>query len=133
MAAVADKSGEAALVAAAANDKKNSLEVETPKSESKEFNVQNLVDMFTKLNPLAKEFFPSSYQQNQTKSEAKFIQVPVGNKSVGNENVSNRRVFFVLQLNCIFCLILCSELWVFAHFYLLFFGNVHLFLSGFWG
>ncbi|KAA3467847.1 Polyadenylate-binding RBP45 [Gossypium australe] len=91
MAAVADKSGEAALVAAAANDKKNSLVVETPKSESKEFNVQNLVDMFTKLNPLAKEFFPSSYQQNQTKNDGKFNQVPVGNKSVGNENFSNRR------------------------------------------
>ncbi|KAG4213223.1 hypothetical protein ERO13_A01G041600v2 [Gossypium hirsutum] len=92
MAAVADKSGEAALVAAAANDKKNSLVVETPKSESKEFNVQNLVDMFTKLNPLAKEFFPSSYQQNQTKNDGKFNQVPVGNKSVGNENFSNRGV-----------------------------------------
>ncbi|TYJ48140.1 hypothetical protein E1A91_A01G039400v1 [Gossypium mustelinum] len=91
MAAVADKSGEAALVAADANDKKNSLVVETPKSESKEFNVQNLVDMFTKLNPLAKEFFPSSYQQNQTKNDGKFNQVPVGNKSVGNENFSNRR------------------------------------------
>ncbi|MBA0675852.1 hypothetical protein Goari_017373, partial [Gossypium aridum] len=90
MAAVADKSGEAALVAAAANDK-NSLVVETPKSESKEFNVQNLVDMFTKLNPLAKEFFPSSYQQNQTKNDGKFNQVPAGNKSVGNENFPNRR------------------------------------------
>lgn len=31
-----------------------------PKAES-EFSVQKLVDMFTKLNPLAKEFFPSSY------------------------------------------------------------------------
>lgn len=31
-----------------------------PKPES-EFTVQKLVDMFTKLNPLAKEFFPSSY------------------------------------------------------------------------
>ncbi|XP_022749356.1 polyadenylate-binding protein-interacting protein 8-like isoform X2 [Durio zibethinus] len=59
MAALVDKAGEA--VAAAANDNSN-LVVETAKSESKEFNVQKLVDMFTKLNPLAKEFFPSSYQ-----------------------------------------------------------------------
>ncbi|KAL4311872.1 hypothetical protein GQ457_01G003150 [Hibiscus cannabinus] len=91
MAAVADKSGEAAPVAAAANDKKNNLVVETAKSEPKEFNVQNLVDMFTKLNPLAKEFFPSSYYQNQTKNDSKFNQVPVDNKSAGNENYSNRR------------------------------------------
>ncbi|RZB97420.1 Polyadenylate-binding protein-interacting protein 9 isoform C [Glycine soja] len=34
-----------------------------PKAES-EFSVQKLVDMFTKLNPLAKEFFPSSYSPN---------------------------------------------------------------------
>ncbi|XP_040930186.1 polyadenylate-binding protein-interacting protein 9 isoform X6 [Gossypium hirsutum] len=86
MAAVADKSGEAALVAAAANDKKNSLVVETPKSESKEFNVQNLVDMFTKLNPLAKEFFPSSYQQNQTKNDGKF------NQRRNNSNQGRRRL-----------------------------------------
>ncbi|XP_039038525.1 polyadenylate-binding protein-interacting protein 9-like [Hibiscus syriacus] len=91
MAAVADKSGEAAPVAAAANDKKNNLVVETAKAESKEFNVQNLVDMFTKLNPLAKEFFPSSYNQSQTKNDSKFDQVPADNKSAGNVNHSNRR------------------------------------------
>ncbi|XWS10240.1 hypothetical protein CRYUN_Cryun39dG0058400 [Craigia yunnanensis] len=85
MAAVADKSGEAAEAAAANN---NNLVVETVKSESKEFNVQKLVDMFTKLNPLAKEFFPSSYHHNQIKND-NFNQVPVNKQ--GNENYSNRR------------------------------------------
>nr|KJB79738.1 hypothetical protein B456_013G064600 [Gossypium raimondii] len=63
MAAVADNSGEAAVA-----NGNNNLVVETSKSESKEFNVQKLVDMFTKLNPLAKEFFPSSYHHNPTKT-----------------------------------------------------------------
>ena len=89
MAAVVDKSGEAAVAAAANNN--NNLVVETAKSESKEFNVQKLVDMFTKLNPLAKEFFPSSYHHNQTKND-NFNQVPVNKQ--GNENYSNRRVFY---------------------------------------
>ncbi|XP_022717439.1 polyadenylate-binding protein-interacting protein 9-like [Durio zibethinus] len=89
MAAVADKSGEAA--AAAANNTNNNLVVETAKSEEKEFNVQKLVDMFTKLNPLAKEFFPSSYHHNQTKNIDNFNQVPFNKQSDGNENYSNRR------------------------------------------
>ncbi|XVF18329.1 hypothetical protein REPUB_Repub11eG0012300 [Reevesia pubescens] len=94
MAAVADNSGEAAAAAAAANNNKkdNNLVVETAKSESKEFNVQKLVDMFTKLNPLAKEFFPSSYHHhNQTKYIDNFNQLPVNKQSVENENFSNRR------------------------------------------
>ncbi|KAL6198957.1 hypothetical protein ACLB2K_028745 [Fragaria x ananassa] len=59
MAAVAEMGGEAA---SANNQKLDSIS--KPVSESKpksEFDVQKLVDMFTKLNPLAKEFFPSSY------------------------------------------------------------------------
>lgn len=88
MAAGVDNSGEAVEAA-----KDNDLVVETAKSESKEFNVQNLVDMFTKLNPLAKEFFPSSFHHNQTKQTANFNQVPV-KQSAGNENFSNKRVFF---------------------------------------
>ncbi|XP_022733635.1 polyadenylate-binding protein-interacting protein 9-like isoform X2 [Durio zibethinus] len=87
MAAVADKSGEAAAAAAAAANN-NNMVVETAKSESKEFNVQKLVDMFTKLNPLAKEFFPSSYHHNQTKN-GDFNQIPVNKQ--GNENYSDRR------------------------------------------
>ncbi|KAK6230884.1 hypothetical protein QUC31_002402 [Theobroma cacao] len=93
MAAVADKSGEAAAAAAAANNN-NNLVVEKAKSESKEFNVQKLVDMFTKLNPLAKEFFPSSYHHNQTNNNNNnnnFNQVPINKQTVGNENFSNRR------------------------------------------
>ncbi|KAG4149427.1 hypothetical protein ERO13_D05G333200v2 [Gossypium hirsutum] len=85
MAAVVDNSGEAVEAA-----KNNDLEVETTKSESKEFNVQNLVDMFTKLNPLAKEIFPSSFHHNQTKKSDNFNQVPV-KQSAGNENFSNKR------------------------------------------
>ncbi|XVE63248.1 hypothetical protein DITRI_Ditri07aG0004600 [Diplodiscus trichospermus] len=86
MAAVADKSGEA--VAPAANNTSN-LVVETGKSESKEFNVQKLVDMFTKLNPLAEEFFPLSHQTKNNNNN--FNQVPVNKQSAGNENYSNRR------------------------------------------
>ncbi|GMI90018.1 CTC-interacting domain 9 [Hibiscus trionum] len=86
MAAVVDNSGEAVETV-----KNNDLVVETAKSESKEFNVKNLVDMFTKLNPSAKEFFPSSYYHNQTQKTDNFDQVPVDNQSAGNENFSNKR------------------------------------------
>ncbi|TYI58288.1 hypothetical protein E1A91_D11G345600v1 [Gossypium mustelinum] len=83
MAAVADNLGEAAVA-----NGNNNLVVETSKSESKEFNVQKLVDMFTKLNPLAKEFFPSSYHHNPTKT-GDFNQAPVNKQ--GNENFPNGR------------------------------------------
>ncbi|KAB2008737.1 hypothetical protein ERO13_D10G109000v2 [Gossypium hirsutum] len=85
MAAVADNSGEVAVA-----NGNNNLVVETSKSESKEFNAQKLVDMFTKLNPLAKEFFPSSYHYNPTKT-GDFNQAPVNKQ--GNKNFPNRRVF----------------------------------------
>lgn len=65
-----------------------------PKSESKEFNVQKLVDMFTKLNPLAKEFFPSSYH-DQTKKTQFSVNTFEAAKQSGNENANfnaNRRV-----------------------------------------
>ncbi|GLU17704.1 hypothetical protein SLE2022_340600 [Rubroshorea leprosula] len=64
-----------------------------PKSESKEFNVQKLVDMFTKLNPLAKEFFPSSYH-DQTKKTQFSVNTFEAVKQSGNENANfnaNRR------------------------------------------
>ncbi|KAK8691386.1 hypothetical protein V6N13_074897 [Hibiscus sabdariffa] len=83
MAAVVDNSGEAV--------KNNDLAMETAKSESKEFSVQKLVDMFTKLNPLAKEFFPSSYHLNQTEKPDNFNQIPVNKQSAGNENFANKR------------------------------------------
>lgn len=88
MAAVADKSGDA-IAAAANGNSNNNLVVETAKSESKEFNVQKLVDMFTKLNPLAKEFFPSSYPHNQTKND-NFKVVPLNKQ--GNDNYSTKKV-----------------------------------------
>ncbi|PPD67788.1 hypothetical protein GOBAR_DD35335 [Gossypium barbadense] len=84
MAAVADNSGEVAVA-----NGNNNLVVETSKSESKEFNAQKLVDMFTKLNPLAKEFFPSSYHYNPTKT-GDFNQAPVNKQ--GNKNFPNRRI-----------------------------------------
>ncbi|XP_039055323.1 polyadenylate-binding protein-interacting protein 9-like [Hibiscus syriacus] len=86
MAAVVDNSGEAVE-----DVENNDLVVETTNSESKEFNVQKLVDMFTNLNPLAKEFFPSSYCHNQTKKTDNFDQTPVKKQSAGNENFSNKR------------------------------------------
>ncbi|KAF8026021.1 hypothetical protein BT93_F2745 [Corymbia citriodora subsp. variegata] len=56
MAAVAEISNEAAV----ANKKLDSKPNSKPESE---FTMQNLVDMFTKLNPSAKEFIPSYYSQ----------------------------------------------------------------------
>ena len=109
MAAVADKSGEAVVAAAANNN--SSLVVETAQSESKEFNVQKLVDMFTKLNPLAKEFFPSSYQTNNNN----FNQMSVNKQSVGNENYSNRKVFFFTDH-------LHFLIAFFVYFYVLYYG-----------
>ncbi|RDX97556.1 Polyadenylate-binding protein-interacting protein 9, partial [Mucuna pruriens] len=67
-----------------------------PKTES-EFSVQKLVDMFTKLNPLAKEFFPSSYSPNHDHRLQGFNQLSpthflVTTKPSANENFPiNRR------------------------------------------
>ncbi|XP_039013707.1 polyadenylate-binding protein-interacting protein 9-like [Hibiscus syriacus] len=88
MATVVDNSGEA-VDSVENNDLV--VELETAKSESKDFNVENLVDMFTKLNPLAKEFFPSSYYHDQTQKTDNFNQIPVNKQSAGNENFSNKR------------------------------------------
>ncbi|KAL9322023.1 hypothetical protein ACSQ67_010076 [Phaseolus vulgaris] len=66
-----------------------------PKAES-EFSVQKLVDMFTKLNPLAKEFFPSSYPPNHDHLLQGFNQLSpthflVNSKPSANENFANNR------------------------------------------
>lgn len=66
-----------------------------PKAES-EFSVQNLVDMFTKLNPLAKEFFPSSYSPNHDHRLQGFNQLSpthflVNTKQSANDNSPNNR------------------------------------------
>ncbi|KAH7512792.1 polyadenylate-binding protein-interacting protein 9 [Ziziphus jujuba] len=89
MAAVAEISGEAAAA------KNSNLESKTI-TES-EFNVQKLVDMFTKLNPLAKEFFPSSLSQrhhNNLKINHQFSpddSLPSNNKQSVNDNYPNNR------------------------------------------
>ncbi|KAI4333397.1 hypothetical protein L6164_018218 [Bauhinia variegata] len=85
MAAVAEVSVDAAAV-----NKLDSI----PKSDS-EFNVQKLVDMFTKLNPLAKEFFPSSYSHHDHPHQD-YIQFSpnnfvVNNKPSANDNFPNNR------------------------------------------
>ncbi|KAJ4842174.1 hypothetical protein Tsubulata_024274 [Turnera subulata] len=64
-----------------------------PKSES-EFSVQKLVDMFTKLNPLAKEFFPSSYnpQNHLLHLNNPFAAaVPPEKQSPDDDSPNNRR------------------------------------------
>jgi len=66
-----------------------------PKAES-EFSVQKLVDMFTKLNPLAKEFFPSSYSPNHDNRFQGFNQLSpthflVSTKPSADENFPNNR------------------------------------------
>jgi hypothetical protein len=98
MAAVAEVSGEAA----AANNMDS-----RPKSES-ELNVQKLVDMFKKLNPLAKEFFPSSYSHHQStthyhnKGQLSPNFFPTANKPSSNDNFSNnRRVLIILTRSLI--------------------------------
>ncbi|KAJ0047045.1 hypothetical protein Pint_04938 [Pistacia integerrima] len=68
------------------NEKSNN-KLESPKSDS-EFNVQKLVDMFTKLNPLAKEFFPSYYHQNGDDQNNNFAN---NNKHSANDNFPRRR------------------------------------------
>ncbi|KAL9383523.1 hypothetical protein Peur_023846 [Populus x canadensis] len=97
MAAVAEIASEAAVAAKSnsntttnKNDNNNNLDSErNPKSES-EFTVQKLVDMFTKLNPLAKEFFPSSYNKNNPK-QFHINNFPVPNKQSANDNFPKRR------------------------------------------
>lgn len=96
MAAVADIPNEAS--AAAANKIKN-LDSKpnsgNPKADP-EFNVQKLVDMFTKLNPLAKEFIPSSYSP---KLDHHLKLSPGTNfltKNLSSDNLSsNRRVLTI--------------------------------------
>ncbi|KAF7836535.1 polyadenylate-binding protein-interacting protein 9-like [Senna tora] len=65
-----------------------------PKSES-EFNVQKLVDMFTKLNPLAKEFFPSKYSYNDHLQQSYHLLSAngflVNNKTPADDNYPNNR------------------------------------------
>ncbi|KAK4771502.1 hypothetical protein SAY87_032034 [Trapa incisa] len=97
MAAVAEFPNEAPTAAAATNIKNLGpmIDLGNPKADH-EFNVQNLVDMFTKLNPLAKEFFPSSHSpkldhnldhQFQTKTDTNFVT-----KNSGSDNFpTNRR------------------------------------------
>lgn len=89
MAAVAEMSGDAAAANNTTNNKNNNLE--TKKSES-EFTVQKLVDMFTKLNPLAKEFFPSYYHQH-TDHHFSVINNNFAdyNKKSANDNFNNNR------------------------------------------
>lgn len=91
MAAVAEDSGEAAAA-------KNFDPKMNPESE---FDAHKLADMFSNLNPLAKEFFPSSYShndrqefqfyyQNNNRSSTKDFQV--ADQLLHSDN--NRRVFF---------------------------------------
>ncbi|PON53431.1 Splicing factor-like protein [Trema orientale] len=93
MAAGAEISGEAA--AAAAASAKNTTNLESKSKSESEFSVQNLVDMFTKLNPLAKEFFPSSYAKQQSFNN--FNAIPIDdslaspNKLLANDNNPNNR------------------------------------------
>ncbi|KAF7822537.1 polyadenylate-binding protein-interacting protein 9-like [Senna tora] len=85
MAAVAEISVDAAAA--------NKLDSK-PNPES-EFNVQKLVDMFTKLNPSAKEFFPSSYfhHDHHYLSYNQFFpnNFLVSNKPSDNDNYPNNR------------------------------------------
>jgi len=99
MAAVAEITSEAAVAsnntttAANKNDNNNNLDSETKPTSESEFTVQKLVDMFTKLNPLAKEFFPSSYSKNNP-NELHFNNFAVPVKQSANDNFPKRVLFF---------------------------------------
>lgn len=61
-----------------------------------EFNVQKLVDMFTKLNPLAKEFVPSSHSHHNhllphLTPNHFFVNNFLVKPSDNNDNFSNNR------------------------------------------
>ncbi|KAK7243996.1 hypothetical protein RIF29_38811 [Crotalaria pallida] len=91
MAAVAEISNDATT-----NNKMDSK----PKAES-EFSVQKLVDMFTKLNPLAKEFFPSSYPHKHDhhldqgfNNQFPPTNLMVNTKPSANDNFRRRRNSF---------------------------------------
>lgn len=79
MAAVADISADAVAAPTKLDSK--------PKPES-EFNVQKLVDMFKKLNPLAKEFFPSSYSHHDHAHQS-YNQLSPNNFMVINKPFGN--------------------------------------------
>lgn len=76
------------------NNEKNNNKLESMKSDS-QFDVQKLVDMFTKLNPLAKEFFPSYYHQNGDDQNENFAN---NNKHSANDSFPRR----VLYPSCSF-------------------------------
>ncbi|GMN57847.1 hypothetical protein TIFTF001_026948 [Ficus carica] len=95
MAAGPEISGEAAAVK---TESMNSEEVKKSESESESENfnnVQKLVEMFTKLNPLAKEFFPSSKQFNNNNNIKTFDQFDSSEAnyklSVNDNDPINRR------------------------------------------
>lgn len=111
MAAVAEKPGEAEAQAQSANNNNSSTgsnndnqNLDSKSKPESEFSVQKLVDMFTKLNPLAKEFFPSSYNHknlNQSNDKLSVNNFPAANKQSGNEilpNNNNRRVLMIVEL-----------------------------------
>lgn len=93
MAAVAEMTGEAVVSAAAAAAKNSSLD---SKSEFQR-EVQDLVDMLSKLNPMAKEFFPSSHPHDlpphdQFAHPEFFSPIkPVNNGGGGGFDPNNRR------------------------------------------
>jgi hypothetical protein len=129
MAAVAEITSEAAVAsnntttAANKNDNNNNLDSETKPASESEFTVQKLVDMFTKLNPLAKEFFPSSYSKNNP-NELHFNNFAVPVKQSANDNFPKRVLFFF------FCLIVSILI---LHFCFLYFFNwFYLVLIGVW-
>ncbi|KAJ6776121.1 SERINE/ARGININE-RICH SPLICING FACTOR [Salix koriyanagi] len=92
MAAVAEITSEALVASniATKNDNNNNLDSETKPTPESEFTVQKLVDMFTKLNPLAKEFFPSSYSKNNPK-ELNFNNFAVPIKQSAKDSFPKRK------------------------------------------
>jgi hypothetical protein len=94
MAAVAEvSSGEAVAT----------MNMDSKSTSESEINVQELVAMFKKLNPLAKEFFPSSYPHHQNSfyfqnnGQLSPNNFPATDKPSGNDFYpNNRRVIIIL-------------------------------------
>uniref|UniRef100_A0A5B7AD94 Putative polyadenylate-binding protein-interacting protein 8-like n=1 Tax=Davidia involucrata TaxID=16924 RepID=A0A5B7AD94_DAVIN len=105
MAAGAEMTGEGAVAAPAVQSSPNtdtantnfnavSLSNGAKDSDSKsEFKVQDIVDMLSKLklNPLAKEFFPSSYSPDRNRDQLAANNFSPADKHLGNDGYLNNR------------------------------------------
>lgn len=66
-------------------------EKKSDSNSKSEYGMQDLVDMLSKLNPMAKEFFPSSYSNDRARDQFGVAFFAPAQKIVGNDGQSNNR------------------------------------------